>query len=264
MSPPNGRVVTLCLVVVVLGAGCVSAPSSPATTSTPESPASAPPLPDRPANLSADAVVDYVTAYERATVYRDVASPGAEVTLHCGATIDEATADGYYAVAACGGSVTHTNGQHGDIAPTDHAYFVDETETVRIEAPPLREYRQADVYAATNESENLRGPAGLSPRGFEILNFDDADHTISVNVTYLNATPSRRIFSQSYTVDGHAGGTHSGVTARLGVYEVRVRVDAGEPITYRWRLTEDRATRVAIVVTPDGAVEIRPSAEPTL
>lgn len=264
---PAPRLASVCLAVLVLGAGCLSGlqpDASPDGTASPDSSSdeSVPPFPEKPANLSQGAAIEYATAYERATKYREVHAPGAEVALTCDATLDEATANGYYVVAACGGSVTFSDGSHGDIAPADHAYFVNESETIRIDATYLRNFTHEDVYTSTNESENLRRPAGLSHWGFEVLNFDDADHTVTVEVTYLNETASPRIFSQSYSVGAHDGVVQPGVTARKGTYVVSVRLETGETATYRWRLSESRADRVAIVITTEGAVEARPSPKP--
>lgn len=245
------------LVLLVLGAGCLSGPQSPASPEQPTSAntsvdGSAPPFPKKPASLSQDTVIEYATSYERATTYRKVHSPGAEVTLNCNAALDKAADNGYYVVAAWGGSVTNPDGEHGDLAPAGHAYFINTSETIRIEPTYLRNVRQQDIYTSENRSENLYRPAGLNAGGFEVLNFDGANHTVSVQVTYLTETNTPRIFSQSYSVGEHGGIVQPGVTARKGTHNVSIQLDNGATSAFGWSPSAEHVNRVAIVITPNG------------
>lgn len=267
-APPR-LVSALALALLVVASGCASSgldPSTPepAPNTTPsagtpsETPTVVPgPLrpPEKPANLSGENVTGFVERTEYVHVYNQLRENMTDVSVRCKSNLTARTEHGFYVVAACAGSASNAN-TVADYASTPIPYFVNETETVRAGHADHRDRSVFERYAADDPDENVN-PPNQSTAGFRVYNFAPRSYSVSVHVTYLNASHSDDVLSTTYEVGPEAGIWQDGVTVRRGTYRIDAELGNGETTTYRWRVDGSSGyswAETAIYVTPTGNV----------
>lgn len=230
------------LVLVVGGAFTILQASEP------------PAFPERPSPLTSNAAVDYAQEYERAVEHRNLDDGfGTDVKLTCGATLDQETADGFYVVAGCGGSVHHLGGSVGSVSPRSLTYFIARNTTIRIDpvqAPFPDENRTYRTNENSTDTEAIR---------VEVLNFDDRRHVVTWNITYLGTNSSDPVATETYDLGAHEGVEQDKRRLSQGSYRLAVTLEDGTSATYHWNVSgsdEANANSVTVYVTPNGTLKV--------
>lgn len=203
--------------------------------------------PDKPDNLTKEKVLDIVSNYERAEVYRAYdPDENTEFHVECPSVVDRVTDRGYYVITSCNGGFNAPDGRSGHFGTGSRFYLVNETATIRV---PTEDKRR-DNYTNTG---SFRGT-------FYIANFDNRDYSINVRVE--NMTSESRALNQSYEVQEKRGIGQSHA-APPGQYTLIATTEDGKKMRYKWEITSDVTTRrsPAIYITPTGELLIRPIPE---
>lgn len=209
--------------------------------------------PEKPENLTRENVGKFVERTEYVQTYNRHREGMDEISVECEANVTLRTDEGFYAVAACGGYASNDE-VHADFGSTAILYFVNESETIRIDRPESRHRPVDERYAADDPAENVN-PPNQSAEGFRVYNFADREYALSVNVTYLNESSPERALSATYELEPRTGIEQDDVTVRRGAYRIAVRSETGEALTHRWTVDGSRGyswSETAILVTPTG------------
>lgn len=205
-----------------------------------------PPYPEKPGTFTNESAVEYVSAYERATVYRSRDPPdGVDLHLDCPAALDRATEEGYYVTVTCWGSSSGSDGS-GFGTPRSF-YLVNETSTTRIE---------------TEDGRN--GPGGEATGTFYLTNFDRRTHSIHVEIRPADGEDDDPAFDHTNRLRERSGIGESHLV-EPGRYVVVATLESNERAAFEWNVTDDVADRSvpAFYVTPGGELIVRPVPEPS-
>lgn len=263
MSPHRRTVIkTATLGIFGFGAGCIRSPTqrNPTTSLATETPIptekatlkpKSTPLP--PESFDRNDVLAYVKAYERAVLYNALYKPDAtKIEVSCTSTLAQQTDHGTYVVAVCGGYAKYDNAV-ADLGATPTAYFVNDTQTIRITNSDIDWYSLGESYRSADRSENL--PATSTVTRLRLYNFDMTPHTMTVTVTYLGDTTTNRVLSEEFRLTVGAGQVVSNLARRRGEYRVEVILDTGETARHQWILSESHSRfTTAIYITPIGTL----------
>ena len=234
------------LVVLTISAGCLGGAVLGGSSGD-----DAPSYPETPSELTNESVAEYARQYERTATYREVKKLDNRVNLTCNATVEDRTDEGFYARAGCA-VTTRSNGGVGSGGPgIGRAYFVNDSETVRVAPERVSDRSYAALYNGSKRSENL-----VSGPGLRVVNFDTERHVAKIGLTYLDGSSPESAFEEEYKVSAESGVEQSTVTLRKGTYRLRVELDDGTAASYRWSVTRETDLATAHV-TRSGEIALR-------
>lgn len=194
--------------------------------------------PEKPDDLTTNNVNEYVSAYERAEIYR-ARDPSKNEDFHvdCTSAVDRVTEDGYYVVTSCNGGFSGPGGRSGHFGTGHRFYVVNDTATVRVRP----------------EYDRLADSSVQGLGTFYAVNFDTHEHPLRVRI--VNMTTGEEVFRQNYTLQNRSG-IYSD-RAPAGEYILVVTSEQGETVRYEWSVTSKYAVQLSIQITPTGELVIR-------
>ncbi|WP_200530747.1 hypothetical protein [Halorubrum sp. LN27] len=228
--------------------------------------------PDRPDELTAESVGEYVAAYEEVRAHNRQAAAGAvEVSIDAAATFDHASGDDHYATAQHAGSVYHETDDgdrsvgelYGDPVP----YLVTPDRTLRLDvrrrtAETDRQGGEGDGSdgGASDGNDTASGDERVSPPlGVRLLNVTGEARELGLTVTRREVGDVET--SETVADRGVAVGPETAVELRSianarGGYRVTARME-DDGITGQGRIevglpSADRGPNVDVVVDGDG------------
>ncbi|WP_158059034.1 hypothetical protein [Halorussus halophilus] len=216
--------------------------------------------PDRPAELTENAVASYVKQFEHAIVYNSLHESDAEtVSADCTSVYEMAGHGGHYALATCTGSARYSDGVYADHGQLPSFYYVSDELTVRVEDLSDRYGNCENVFASENASENVEQPCEGRTAGYRVYNLDTETHTLSVTVEFLGDETPTEMFSAEYSLGSVSGILQESVTYRRGEYRITATLGSGVQTTSRWTVGGAGYGRyeTSLVVSPAGGVSIR-------
>lgn len=197
----------------------------------------APTYPDRPDQLNGTTVVEYVEDYEKAERYREFDTNEA-VEFECRSEILEEVESGYYLQTVCLVSQGLFEAQAASVT-----YYVNESVTLRIHPAWRRPSQPGD-------------PRELESGGVHVYNFSPSETSISLELSYADASPPEQVFVNSSSMRSKTGMRYLFRSLRKGNYTLNATV-ANETHRYEWQVRERTSTNsnwVGILVTPSGDV----------
>lgn len=253
-----GSLLALAVVALAL-AGAVPPTVGPTAPASAPAPASHVAPPAVPTDDSPDAAAAFAAGFERAAAYNRRLGPGVvDVNATCESAFDRGFDGGYYAVAACAGSVERAVG--GERLRDG---FVDRPAVYRVadgafDRVPLDEARVLGP-----------GPAAATgdrpfPRGAAVVNFANEAANVSVRLTRRTADGERTVFAGEESVAPTDALVLERAIRRSGTYRLSVAVEgasAGAAETYEWNASagDRRSSHGAVAyVSPSGALDVGP------
>lgn len=213
------------------------------------------PCPAKPEPLTTESVVSYVREYEYAHTHNQLDS-SPQVNVNCNAALEQKAERGFYVMVACGGSAYGPSGS-GDKGKVPVIYYVDGETTLRVGNRDFLAFEQP--YHSDNASKNIAPPKSGSGADFTLYNFDDEDHTVSVEISYVGSEQVDPVVSEEYRINAVSQLVQREISVREGRHRMRASMSNGSYDEYTWELTSRGAPSwqsLAVVVTRQGPVQI--------
>lgn len=216
--------------------------------------------PDRPDELTAEAVTDYVRAFERARNINMLHEPNVEtLQVDCSAVHDMAAHGGHYALASCGGYANYADDVHADLGEGSLIYFVAPGLTMQITGTSPYYRHCTEVFRSSDSSENFAPECSGDDAAYQAFNFHSENYRLTASVEFLGGSGTTTVFERSYDMTPASGAIQHGVTYRRGVYRLRASVDNGPELRHRWELQsapDSETPRLSILITPTGGLTV--------
>jgi|GEM_PF-6586167 len=209
----------------------------------------APSYPDRPAQLNESAIVDYVEQYERAERYRELFENQGGVEFGCTTGSPIELGGGHFVRTHC----VVTEGPRGSGGPPPSAYFVNETQTVRVPTGPY-------TWPATSTFPSSQADADSTTTDGTVFvyNLAPSNRTLGLTVESRADSSSGATFRNSTSFEPRSGFGYHFDGLVTGEYSLTARVD-GRNASTTWHVdgrTETPQNVVGVVVTPRGDIRV--------
>lgn len=205
----------------------------------------APSYPDRPERLDNTSVVNYVEQYERAERYRALFENQGGIEFSCRTGTPVELGDGHFVRTRC----DVTEGPRGSGGPLPFAYFVNETQTLRVPTGPYTWPAPPTFPSSQGEADSTSTDGTVF-----VYNLAQSHRNLTLSMESRDASTPGPPFRNSTSLELRSGFGYHFDSIDPGNYELTADGD-GQVTSTVWHVNDSSdpgQNVVSVVVTPGG------------